>query len=176
MAIPLGCPLPDTSRDRPGRRRGNTAAGCPACRPYLVLLPVGFAVPLPLPVARWALTPPFHPYRAFPPERPAEGFPPAGHRGESHRRFIFCGAVRGRICAARLRSPRKFSPLALPGALPFSLRRLSPKTFVPGVVRGRLRCPDFPPGLPSCEGRPSDHPACPPLLIIQRRHETNVTS
>ena len=31
-------------------------------RPYSVLLPVGFTVPLPLPVARWALTPPFHPY------------------------------------------------------------------------------------------------------------------
>ena len=43
MAIPLGRPLPSASRDRPGRRRGNTAAGCPACRPYLVLLPVGFA-------------------------------------------------------------------------------------------------------------------------------------
>src|SRR3982751_3981729 len=63
MAIPLGRPLPSASRDRPGRRRGNAAAGCPACRPYLVLLPVGFAVPLPLPVARWALTPPFHPCR-----------------------------------------------------------------------------------------------------------------
>src|ERR1044071_768443 len=62
MAIPLGRSLPNASRDRPGRRRGNTAAGCPACRPYLVLLPMGFAVPQPLPVARWALTPPFHPY------------------------------------------------------------------------------------------------------------------
>ena len=61
MAIPLGRPLPNASRDRPGRRRGNTAAGYPACRPYLVLLPVGFTMPLPLPVARWALTPPFHP-------------------------------------------------------------------------------------------------------------------
>ncbi len=28
--------------------------------PYSVLLPVGFAVPLPLPVARCALTAPFH--------------------------------------------------------------------------------------------------------------------
>src|SRR5579883_3494613 len=62
MAIPLGRPLPSASRDRPGRRRGNPRAGCPACRPYLVLLPVGFAVPLALPLARWALTPPFHPY------------------------------------------------------------------------------------------------------------------
>ena len=31
---------------------------------YLVLLPVGFAVPLPLPVARCALTAPFHPCRS----------------------------------------------------------------------------------------------------------------
>ncbi|QFT31023.1 hypothetical protein FIV00_11085 [Labrenzia sp. THAF82] len=30
--------------------------------PYSVLLPVGFTMPLLLPAARWALTPPFHPY------------------------------------------------------------------------------------------------------------------
>ena len=36
--------------------------GLPLNRPYSVLLPVGFALPLLLPVARWALTPPFHPY------------------------------------------------------------------------------------------------------------------
>src|SRR5690606_5370630 len=35
--------------------------GLPLNRPYSVLLPVGFALPLLLPVARWALTPPFHP-------------------------------------------------------------------------------------------------------------------
>src|SRR5690349_2677206 len=33
------------------------------CRPYSVLLPVGFAMPPPLPEARWALTPPFRPGR-----------------------------------------------------------------------------------------------------------------
>jgi len=38
--------------------------GEPPRRPYSVLLPVGFTVPLPLPEARWALTPPFHPYPA----------------------------------------------------------------------------------------------------------------
>ncbi|CDX20409.1 hypothetical protein MPLA_1190089 [Mesorhizobium sp. ORS 3359] len=37
--------------------------GFPSHRPYSVLLPVGFALPLLLPVARWALTPPFHPCR-----------------------------------------------------------------------------------------------------------------
>jgi hypothetical protein len=43
-------------------------------RPYSVLLPVGFAVPLPLPVARCALTAPFHPYRPSPNLRPAVSF------------------------------------------------------------------------------------------------------
>ena len=34
-----------------------------ACRSYLVLLPVGFSLPPPLPAARCALTAPFHPCR-----------------------------------------------------------------------------------------------------------------
>ena len=38
----------------------------PACRPYLVLLPVGFALPPPFPAARCALTAPFHPYPPSP--------------------------------------------------------------------------------------------------------------
>jgi hypothetical protein len=62
MTIPLGRPLPDASRDRPGWRGGN-ARGLAACHPYLVLLPVGFALPPPLPTARCALTAPFHPCR-----------------------------------------------------------------------------------------------------------------
>ena len=40
-------------------------------RPYSVLLPVGFAVPLALPQARCALTAPFHPYRSCLPKRDA---------------------------------------------------------------------------------------------------------
>ena len=47
---------------RPTRRLGRVnprrLRGAPA---YLVLLPGGFAVPVLLPVRRWALTPPFHP-------------------------------------------------------------------------------------------------------------------
>ena len=43
--------------------------------PYLALLPVGLAVPPPLPEARWALTPPFHPYR------PRFRSPDLGHGG-----------------------------------------------------------------------------------------------
>ncbi len=43
-------------------RGGNApAAVARRRRPYSVLLPVGFAVPLPLPAARCALTAPFHP-------------------------------------------------------------------------------------------------------------------
>jgi len=36
-------------------------ANSPRCRPYSVLLPVGFAMPVPLPDPRCALTAPFHP-------------------------------------------------------------------------------------------------------------------
>ena len=47
--------------------RATRAGNAPATvarrhRPYSVLLPVGFAVPRPLPAARCALTAPFHPY------------------------------------------------------------------------------------------------------------------
>ena len=77
---------------------------------------------------RWALTPPFHPYRAFSPVTAHSREPPSDllkvslqrdHRGESLRRFIFCGTFRSR--APQL--PTKTSPLALPGALPIRLRR-----------------------------------------------------
>ena len=63
MTIHLGHPLPDASRDQPGRQRGNAPGPMTGpCLPYSVLLPVGFTVPLPLPGARCALTAPFHPY------------------------------------------------------------------------------------------------------------------
>src|SRR5512146_1945804 len=52
---------------------------------YLALLRLGVAVPLLLPEARWALTPPFHPYHPV-----ARG------------RFVFCGPVR------RLAAPRRY--------------------------------------------------------------------
>ena len=58
VIIHLGCPLPNTSCNLPGRRPGNGAI----CRLYLVLLPTGFTLPWPLPATRCALTAPFHPY------------------------------------------------------------------------------------------------------------------
>ena len=45
----------------------------PACRPYLVLLPVGFTVPFPLPGPRCALTAPFQPCRQIGNRIPAGG-------------------------------------------------------------------------------------------------------
>ncbi len=56
MTIPLGCLLPDISSCQPGSHGQGGLAD-----PYLALLPVGLAVPVRLPVPRWALTPPFHP-------------------------------------------------------------------------------------------------------------------
>ena len=62
MTIPLGRPLPGASRDRPGWQGGN-APDLAVRHPYLVLLPVGFALPPPSPGTRCALTAPFHPCR-----------------------------------------------------------------------------------------------------------------
>ena len=75
-----------------------------ACRSYLVLLPVGFALPPPLPAARCALTAPFHPYR---PCRPTK----KGRRRGSA--VCFCGtfprvAPAGRYPAPCLRGARTF--------------------------------------------------------------------
>ena len=61
-AIPLGRRLPGVSSNLPGRPiRTSIRRIAPPRRPYSVLLPVGFAVPRPLPDARCALTAPFHP-------------------------------------------------------------------------------------------------------------------
>jgi hypothetical protein len=61
-AIPLGRNSRCASRDQPGRRSGNSPGTERTCRPYSVLLPVGFTLPPPLPETRCALTAPFHPY------------------------------------------------------------------------------------------------------------------
>jgi hypothetical protein len=63
-AIHLGRTSPSASCNLPGRLGRKSPEGRPSRRHYSVLLPVGFAMPLPLPEARWALTPPFHPYPA----------------------------------------------------------------------------------------------------------------
>jgi len=57
--IPLGDGSLRPSSNQPGRRAGTR----PMCRPYSVLLPVGFALRTPLPGSRCALTAPFHCHR-----------------------------------------------------------------------------------------------------------------
>ena len=113
MAIHLGRSSPNASRDRPERRRGRPARrrrdADAACRSYLVLLPVGFSLPPPLPAARCALTAPFHPCR---PCHPTNGL-------ASARRYVFCGtfpgvAPAGRYPAPYLRGARTFLPAPKP--------------------------------------------------------------
>ena len=100
VIIHLGCPLPNTSCNLPGRRPGNGAI----CRLYLVLLPTGFTLPWPLPATRCALTAPFHPYL---PQKIWS------------RRFAFCGTFPGVTSAGRYPAPcfrgaRTFLPRPLP--------------------------------------------------------------
>ena len=92
---------------RPARRTGSLRI---ACRSYLVLLPVGFSLPPPLPAARCALAAPFHPCR------------PSGMPGRGWR-CTFCGtfpgvAPAGGYPAPYLRGARTFlSPLGRRAAI-----------------------------------------------------------
>jgi hypothetical protein len=75
-----------SSGEPDGRRRMRHTRGYRTGRPaaYFALHQTGFFVPPTLPSARWALTPPFHPYPSEPP------------CGESNGRFVFCDTVRRR--------------------------------------------------------------------------------
>jgi hypothetical protein len=75
--------------------------------PYLALLPMGFSVPPRLLLERWALTPPFHPYRVGCDRSPVarKPIPPV-------RRFIFCGTFRRNVFS---RSSRVYPRLPLGG-------------------------------------------------------------
>ena len=95
MTIPLPTVLPRRSSCQPGPLGRWRPCGryprpfdhgpAPARGPYLALLRVGLAVPVLLPVPRWALTPPFHHHPceqgqsllcgAFPGVAPAGGYP-----------------------------------------------------------------------------------------------------
>ena len=87
MAIHLGRASPRASSNQPGQRCGNAfrfaALAAKLCRPYSVLLPAGFALPVLLPGLRCALTAPFHPYSYF--------GPPRSNATTSIERFVFCG-------------------------------------------------------------------------------------
>jgi hypothetical protein len=125
-----------------------------------------------LPPERWALTPPFHPYRnALANRRRLAGLPASCHRAAHSGGLSFCGTIR--------KQQRKLS-LALP--LPWRYQARCP--FLPApTLRSTLRswCPDFPPVDPErpqwSEGRAlrslrlaeptSDHPAHPPNRLYR---------
>src|SRR5208283_6056273 len=95
-----------------------------SCRPYSVLLPVGFAVPPALPPARCALTAPFHPCRGL---------------RNAPRRFVLCGtfpklAPAGCYPAPFVHGARTF----LPGNLSVSPERPSGRLTRKGM-RARNR-------------------------------------
>src|SRR5690349_6283356 len=93
--------------EQPTRTAGLTSpcgviafANSPCCRPNSVLLPVGFAVPSPLPETRCALTAPFHPCLA------------------EARRFVICGTFPGVAPAGRYPAPHVDGARTfLPGSL-----------------------------------------------------------
>ncbi len=146
MTIPLGrasprasCCQPDPSRLKLAPRRSPVSRTGPAWGSYSALLPVGLAVPGPLPAPRWALAPPFHPCRA------------------SARRSVLCGAFRrvsppGRYPAPSLHGVRTFlepfgpRPSGPPRIAHIATRRLryNPRThfILPEILRGLGQSPN----------------------------------
>jgi len=92
-AIPLVRRLPGASSNLPERLARTGLRLAPQRHSYSVLLPVGFAVPFPLPETRCALTAPFHPYR--------------GQNTTQPRRSVLCGTVPEARSRLRGRDPRR---------------------------------------------------------------------
>lgn len=114
--------------EQPTRTAGLTSprgvialANSPLRRPYSVLLPVGFAMPAPLPEPRCALTAPFHPYPStqltlLRRGKPG-GLPRRSPKGEGGR-FVLCGTFPGVTPAGRYPAPYvKGARTFLPGGL-----------------------------------------------------------
>src|SRR5438105_15091411 len=112
-------------------RRYRPSANGPRCCPYSVLLPVWFAMPVPLPDPRCALTAPFHPCRAEAP------------KGEGGR-FVLCGTVPGvapagcypapYVDGARTFLPRSLSTIAGAAVRPTDVIRM-------GALARRVKAP-----------------------------------
>ena len=112
---------------------------CSSRRPYSVLLPVGFAVPVPLPGARCALTAPFHPYR--------------DRTHTRSRRSVFCGTFPGVAPAGRYPAPYSMEPgLSSPATFRHWPERPSGRLTPVGMGTARARRQGLrdvpPPGQP----------------------------
>ncbi len=107
--IPLERSSPIASSSQPaGSGESPSDFLSEAAPAYAALHPMGFAVPDALPHPRWALTPPFHPYR----ERSL--------------------ARAARRSASLWHCPRRFRHRALPGIVLYGAR-----TFLPSLARAR---------------------------------------
>ena len=172
--IPLG---PESLRDSSSLPESQSTAflrtrhmrAGPALPSYLALLHAGFSVPRMSPPGRWALTPPFHPCQM----RSTESGLPGGFAAglpqgcESHRRFIFCGTLRGRVFVFRLRETRDATPWRYQARCP-SPRKTASGSFV-RVAGVRTFLP--PTLLPHCSGskEAGDHPTHPPSSLYCER-------
>jgi len=127
-----------------------------------------------LPSGRWALTPPFHPYQALSPSAIRlrgllsgclkvflQMATEAHCTGGLFSVALSVAETSQHACARRAKSQ---PPGVTRRVAPWS-EAPSAEDFRPKRKTRRPRCPDFPPGLPSCEGWPSDHPACPPRSV-----------
>jgi len=131
---------------------------------------------------RWALTPPFHPYlhrvpfedvpkvflRAITGLRAAGGIFSVAlsvNNSTGFRLFLSRRRISSRVRSIT-DSSLCYRPLALPGALPFTLRPYGPRVF---SARAEW-CPDFPPARSACAFQASDRPAHPPCLLYREPH------
>jgi hypothetical protein len=103
-----------------------------------------------LPPGRWALTPPFHPYRRPNHSRCPEGFPSSYHRVSFRRRYILCGTFRDVAAEAAFAA----TPTTSPGVT----RRVAHTAFAVSVS-----------GL-------SSRPACAEPAIIRLTRRSNYTA
>jgi hypothetical protein len=132
--IPLGRPLPTVSSSLPAGSGESPFPALPKehwAPAYAALLPMGFAVPPALPRARWALTPPFHPYlpkagglfsvalsSAFPPPGVtrhrtlwSSDFPPASALARLRPAIACAASTLGRVASRRQCAWMKFTIL-----------------------------------------------------------------
>jgi hypothetical protein len=168
MTIPLAPPLPAvSSAANPDLRAEAALARVRGPRgPYSALLPVGLAVPVRLPVPRWALTPPFHPLPlpqagqsvlcgAFPRVAPAGRYPaplPCGVR-------TFLGRVRAAAIRPSARDAVKHPRPPVNGKAP---REIGDDGPVGVVERPRGPGPEPQPHSPSQRVRVGRRPVAAP--------------
>lgn len=110
--IRLGGGLPRRSSSLPGPLATHSQRDEQSLGPYLALLRRGFGLPRPSPAARWALTPPFHPYPNPFGLRPAvRVFGPSSRPGKQAGRSVLCATFPG--CAFEAHPVAVSNPPAL---------------------------------------------------------------